>query len=355
MLAPTDTLLLWYRDHGRHDLPWNRTDSPYRIWLAEIMLQQTQVATVLDYYDRFTAQFPQLVTLAKADEGAVLALWSGLGYYRRARNLHHSAQIVQQRYGGELPHRYSALVALPGIGRSTAGAILAQAWGERYPILDGNVKRFLCRYHAIRHWPGESKIERQLWQLAEEYLPLAGQPMRHYTRALMDFGATLCRRTQPRCCDCPLQSQCQGYRQGLSAELPLPKPKPRKVREQRRQQLLLIIDARGRILLQQRPPTGVWASLWSLPQWSGSLEQLSHYLVDSFGVACDGAQPLPIVKHQLTHFDWWLEPLRLRVKGEAQPKLADSPFDYRWVHFDEIGRFGVPAPVKRLLQEATAP
>src|SRR5690554_3909603 len=256
-----DRLLEWFDANGRHDLPWQHPRTPYRVWLSEIMLQQTQVQVAAPYFERFVAALPDLPSLARAPLDDVLALWSGLGYYARARNLHSAAKACMERYDGDLPRDLAALMALPGIGRSTAGAILAQAWGDRHPILDGNVKRVLARVHAVEGWPGTSRVERQLWEHAQSHLPRTR--MADYVQAQMDLGATVCTRHAPACLLCPVSAQCQALAQGRVAELPT--PRPGKPLPQRETTVLLAWDDSGRVLLQRRPPAGIWASLWSLP------------------------------------------------------------------------------------------
>ena len=246
-------LLHWFDRHGRHQLPWQHPRTPYRVWLSEIMLQQTQVAVVVPYFQHFVAALPDLQALARAPQDQVLALWSGLGYYARARNLQAAALLCMERHAGELPRDLAALMALPGIGRSTAGAILSQAWGDPAPILDGNVKRVLCRAFGIEGWPGTPAVEKRLWAIAESLLPQAR--LADCTQAQMDFGATLCTRARPACAICPLQDACVARRDGRVAELP--HPKPGKPLPERSTHMLLIDDGEGRMLLQRRPPTGV--------------------------------------------------------------------------------------------------
>ena len=255
-------LLAWFDTSGRHDLPWQHPRTPYRVWLSEVMLQQTQVRTAMPYFERFVEAFPTLGDLAAATLDQVLAQWSGLGYYARARNLHSSARLCAERHDGELPRDYDALLALPGIGRSTAGAILAQAWGDRFAILDGNVKRVLTRYHGVAGWPNTPAIEKQLWALAHAHLP--HNRLADYTQAQMDFGATLCTRQNPACMLCVLNEDCVALRDGRVEELPT--SRPGKPLPERIALVLLVRNAAGDVLLQRRPPTGIWASLWSLPE-----------------------------------------------------------------------------------------
>ena len=254
MKATADTfasrLLAWFDQSGRHDLPWQHPRAPYRVWLAEIMLQQTQVKTATPYFERFVGVFPTLPDLARASLDEVLAQWSGLGYYARARNLHASARLCVEQHDGELPRDFDALIALPGIGRSTAGAILAQAWGDRFPILDGNVKRVLARYHGIEGWPGSPAVEKVMWALAASHLPQAR--LADYTQAQMDFGATLCTRANPACVLCPLQHGCAALASGRTASLPT--ARPGKTLPERSAVVLWAEDAQGRFHLRDCCP-----------------------------------------------------------------------------------------------------
>ncbi len=339
-------LLDWFDRDGRHDLPWQHPRTPYRVWLAEIMLQQTQVQTVIPYYARFLDALPTLPALAAADSDQVHALWAGLGYYARARNLHKAAQVCVQQHGGELPQDFEALSALPGIGRSTAGAILAQAHGLRYAILDGNVKRTLCRYHGIGGWPGSSPIEKQLWLIAEAELPEAR--LADYTQAIMDFGATLCTRHDPACVLCPLQDSCVARREGLVDQLP--ETKPGKPLPERRTLMLLLRDARGHVLLARRPDSGVWSGLWSLPE-AADHDQARAYVSAHPGVDFDAAQALPLIEHTFSHYRLNIEPLSWRI-SEPGSALGDNA-TLRWQPFDRLGELGLPAPVKKLLGSLT--
>jgi A/G-specific adenine glycosylase len=345
-----DRLLRWFDQHGRKDLPWQQggPDGPrdaYRVWLSEVMLQQTQVATVIPYFHRFVEALPTLGDLAAADEDTVLALWSGLGYYRRARFLHQTAQRCAEIHGGELPRDFEALRALPGIGRSTAGAILAQAHGLRLPILDGNVKRVLARYHGIHGDTGRSAVEKTLWQLAESHTP--ADRVADYTQAIMDLGATVCVRSQPRCVDCPLQGDCVAHRDGLTAQLPTATPGKRL--PTRSTLMLILRDRRGRILLERRGPQGVWSGLWSLPEATDP--DAAWRLVEQFARVGD-AQTLPPFTHVFSHYKLAVEPL-LFDRASAHPGVADQPLQ-RWCDRDEYAALGLPAPVRVLIQSLQA-
>jgi A/G-specific adenine glycosylase len=340
------TLLAWYDRFGRHDLPWQRERTPYFVWVSEVMLQQTQVATVIPYFERFVARFPSLAALARAPLDDVLALWSGLGYYARARNLHRAARIAVERFGGKLPEDLDALVSLPGIGRSTAGAILALSRGARHPILDGNVKRVLARYPAIEGWPGASAVERELWMRAEEHTPF--DRVGDYTQAIMDLGATLCTRARPACTVCPIADACRACRLGIQARLPA--PRPRRERPRRTAVVLVVEDEQGRVLLERRPAEGVWGGLFSLPEL-GAGEGASEWSQRRLGASAAAQQRLPTIAHAFTHFDLDLEPMRLDLASPARA-LMDSP-DWLWynpVSPESQAKVGIAAPIRTLLQ-----
>jgi A/G-specific adenine glycosylase len=333
-------LLAWFDRHGRHDLPWQHPRDAYRVWLSEIMLQQTQVATVIPYFQRFVTQLPTLGDLAAADEDVVLALWSGLGYYRRARFLHRTAQLCVERHDGQLPRDFDALAALPGIGRSTAGAILAQAYGLRFPILDGNVKRVLTRYHGIVGHPGERDVEKQLWLRADEHTPT--ERTADYTQAIMDLGATVCVRTRPLCGACPMREACVAHRDHLTAQLPTPKPS--KVIPTRSTIMLILRDAKNRILLQRRGAQGVWAGLWSLPEAD---DTDGAWREAQARARIDDAQLLTPFVHVFSHYRLQIQPL---LFDGAAPKqaIADNG-DLRWCTGADLPSLGLPAPVRSLL------
>lgn len=341
-------LLDWFEPHGRHDLPWQHPRSAYRVWLSEIMLQQTQVQTVIAYFERFTAALPDLPSLAAASHDEVMALWSGLGYYARARNLHATAKLCMERHGGALPADFDALLALPGIGRSTAGAILAQAHGLAFPILDGNVKRVLARWRGIDGWPGASAVERELWQFAESLLPNDRLP--DYTQALMDLGATVCTRTRPACPRCPLRQDCVARREGRVEQLPT--RKPAKILPRRECVVLLAFDESGRVLLQKRGGPGVWNGLWSLP------EAPDAYSLDAFiqrHLCTRGAaHVLPAFEHVFSHYRLTITPHR-HSAAQARLRVADNNGpELRWAAPAEWPDIGLPAPVRQLLQSQCA-
>ena len=337
-------VVAWQRTQGRHGLPWQRTRDPYRVWLSEVMLQQTQVATVLDYYPRFLQRFPDVQALAAAPLDDVLALWSGLGYYSRARNLHHCAQAVVERHGGTFPPGAAALATLPGIGRSTAAAIAAFCFGERAAILDGNVKRVLTRALGFADDLALAVHERALWARAEALLPARDVDV--YTQGLMDLGATVCLARRPRCEACPLQASCVARAEGRPEAYPV---KTRRLQRGRRRHGLLWLEQGARLWLVQRPPRGVWASLWTLPEGDSA---------DAWAALAAGwpgaGERLPAIEHALTHFDWTLEPLRWRLPARLAARRraaveAALPAG-RWVALDEALQMGLPAPVRKLLQ-----
>jgi len=340
-LAPfAERLLDWHARHGRHDLPWQQPREPYRVWLSEIMLQQTQVATVIPYFERFLERFPDVAALAAAPADEVLALWAGLGYYARARNLHHCAQAVVTEHGGEFPREIEALQALPGIGRSTAAAILSQAHGDRHAILDGNVRRVLSRHAAIEGWPGAPAQQKKLWALAETLLPQTR--LADYTQAIMDLGASLCSTRKPACAICPVNADCGARLQDRVAEIPA--AKPRRERPQRHTQVLLIENEAGALLLERRPPAGIWGGLWCPPlvDSDGDWREACR---ERYGLVAETAESLPALQHAFTHFDLELRPLRIRATPATQ---AAEPAERAWTKIDDPNK-GLPAPIRKLL------
>jgi A/G-specific adenine glycosylase len=339
-------VLHWHRDHGRHHLPWQGTRDPYRVWLSEVMLQQTQVSTVLTYYARFLERFPTVQHLAAAPQDDVLALWSGLGYYSRARNLHAAAQAVVKLHGGQFPSSAKLLQTLPGIGRSTAAAIAAFCFGERAAILDGNVKRVLARALAFDGDLASAPQTKRLWLLAESLLPAEG--IESYTQGLMDLGAGVCLTRSPHCLLCPLADVCQARALGRPEAYPV---KTRKLRRSARSNTWLQLTWKDQVWLVQRPQQGVWAGLWSLPEFE-SPDDARSALSTLPGQAETG---LPIV-HSLTHFDWTLQPLHwplpVRLPRRVNELLAKRWPTGRWVGADEALTLGIPAPLRRLLAAA---
>lgn len=335
-------LLAWFDEHGRKDLPWQQNISPYRVWVSEIMLQQTQVASVIGYFQRFTARFPTVRSLAEAELDEVLQHWSGLGYYARARNLHKTAQLIAANHG-QFPQTVEDLNALPGIGRSTAGAILSIACGQSQPILDGNVKRVLARFHGVQGWPGDGKVSSRLWEISSRYTP--AQRSGDYTQAMMDLGATLCTRGKPRCEACPVTDGCQAYK--LDAVSQLPTPKPRKTLPVKQLFLLVLQDRQKRILLQKRPPAGIWGGLWSLPEFA-DLQQLEDWcLLHNYQLAELNTKASQ--RHSFSHYHLDYTHLHASLQNPINCVMeADSAV---WYKAREINSLGLPAPIKRLLQQ----
>ncbi|MCK9201575.1 MAG: A/G-specific adenine glycosylase [Gallionella sp.] len=366
-------LIRWQRKHGRHDLPWQGQDA-YRVWLSEIMLQQTQVATVIPYYQRFVASFPTVAALAAATEDEVLAHWSGLGYYARGRNLHKAARIVVEKFNGEFPRKLEDLLELPGIGRSTAAAICALAYHERRAILDGNVKRVLARWCGIEGWAGNKKVEEQLWQQAESLLPReknavipaqagiqsidqTGLPLSRerrpedsssasniatYTQSLMDIGATVCTRGKPKCSECPVNADCVALNSNRIAELPAPRPK--KAVPERHATFLLLMHGSD-ILLEKRPGSGIWGGLWCPPQIDDGQGVAEDYLQRN-DIAVSERIDLPEFAHTFTHFKLHITPVLLRVA--RKPMRVQQPGSL-WIDVGEALRGAIPTPVRSLL------
>jgi A/G-specific adenine glycosylase len=337
--------LRWYDQYGRHDLPWQQQRSPYRVWIAEVMLQQTQVTTVIPYYLRFMEAFPGLSSLAAAPLERVLEQWSGLGYYSRARNLHKAARIIVSDHDGEFPDNFHLAVALPGIGQSTAGAILAQALQQRHAILDGNVKRVLCRYHAVDGWPGKAAVQNQLWRYAEQHTP--HHRIDDYTQAMMDLGATLCTRASPQCVQCPLQTDCAAHKLDQVKRYPTPGPKKRlPIRTAR---LLILTDAAtGRIMLEKRPPHGIWGGLWSLPEahLEESIERLCQQRWDMRVLE---NQDCGVFRHSFSHYHLDITPCRVQVQPNAATVKEQG--EVTWCTLQDATRRALAAPVARIIKQ----
>ena len=330
-------LLAWWDIHGRKDLPWQHPRSAYRVWVSEIMLQQTQVATVIPYFERWMADFPDLPSLAEASLDEVLAHWSGLGYYARARNLHKTAVLCTKQYGGDLPQSAEALTALPGIGQSTANAIVSQSTDQPAAVLDGNVRRVLARHAAIEGWTGKTAIQKQLWQEADSRLP--EKRGADYTQAVMDLGATLCTRTKPDCEVCPVSSDCQAYAQGRVADLHSAKPKTRV--SDRTLQMLILQDQTGRVLLEKRPPAGIWGGLWCLPE----TETIAS-AEETYGLTFSITRPLPPVEHRLSHIRMTINPMLATTTDARQVKCTPQT---GWFDHKQQKQLGLPKPVTDLL------
>ena len=337
-------LLAWFEQHGRHDLPWQRDRTPYRVWVAEIMLQQTQVATVVPYFERFMTRFPDLATLAAATADEVLHHWSGLGYYARARNLRRAAQIVCAEHGGQLPHTRDALLGLPGIGRSTTGAILALAHDERHAILDGNVKRVLARWFGVAEPPGAALTAR-LWELSEAVTPATRAA--DFTQAIMDLGATLCTRAQPACGRCPVAAGCIARRSGRQQTLP--GPRPRKVRP-RRNVCWLVVRRGAAVLLEQRAPAGLWGGLWGFPEFATRAEAAGFAARVLARSASDALtlRPRSRIRHQFTHFELDIRPFVVDC-DTAQPAAIMEGDRWTWYNSRAPRALGLAAPVASLI------
>lgn len=334
-------LLNWFDHHGRRDLPWQQPRTPYRVWLSEIMLQQTRVETVIPYFERFVRVFPDIATLARATLDEVLHLWAGLGYYARARNLHRTATILCARHGGELPDSLDALTALPGIGRSTAGAILAMAWQRRAPILDGNVRRVLARHRAIPGWPGDSAVAHRLWALADDLTPT--HRVADYTQAIMDLGATLCTRSRPACERCPLASDCLARQRDSVARYPT--SRPARSQPVRHRLWLVLRSDDGQVLLERRPPSGLWGGLWTFPECS--LDTDLETLCEELGCTIADRRPGPTGTHVFTHFRLDYQVLEIDVR--PLPVVGENT-SRRWIDPAAPGTLGLPAPVQQQLQ-----
>ena len=340
----SDQLLAWFEQHGRHDLPWQHSRTPYRVWVSEIMLQQTQVATVIPYYERFMESFPDIKVLAAAKQDDVLHHWTGLGYYARARNLHKAAKIIVEQYQGSFPVTIDEIILLPGIGRSTAGAILSLACKQRYPILDGNVKRVLTRYHAISGWPGKKQVESVLWRYAEQHTP--NKDFDKYTQAIMDLGATICTRRNPDCANCPQTATCIARQQNSQHDFP--ESKPRSKLPQRETIFAIIENDNGEVLLEQRPPSGIWGGLWCFPELAKD-ELSDDHMRKSYGYSVKEKTEYQKVKHTFSHFHLMIRPVHLKIKARIN-KVNDSG-QKAWIKPGSPLELGFPAPVISMLKD----
>lgn len=344
-----EQVLTWFGAHGRKDLPWQQNPTPYRVWISEIMLQQTQVQTVIPYFARFMDRFPQADKLASAPLDEVLHLWTGLGYYARARNLHKTAAIIVDDHGSEFPRDVDSLESLPGIGRSTAGAIAALAMDIRAPILDGNVKRVLTRYFAVPGWPEQSANKKQLWQLADRLTP--GKHIASYTQAMMDLGATVCTRSKPLCGHCPLSSNCQAQLSGMVDQYPGKKPK--KAKPSKSVFMYVVQNGNGDVLLEKRPANGIWGSLYSFPEVEKDSEGVQES-VPNFEIELqEPVRELPRIRHSFTHYDLNITPLQSRYQGQASP-IADRKH-FIWYPLDGSLEVGLAAPVKKIISQLDRP
>lgn len=364
-LVFSSIILDWFDQHGRKNLPWQKNINPYRVWLSEIMLQQTQVKTVIPYFERFVERFPCVEQLANATEDDVLTLWSGLGYYARARNLHKTAKVIQQKFNAQFPLDLIALQELPGIGRSTAGAILAIAGGQKATILDGNVKRVLTRFHAIATWPGDAKTQQKLWEIAEQHTPT--RRVADYTQAMMDLGATVCGKS-PDCAVCPLKTECLAYQTNSTALYPARKPKKQL---SCRKTVMIILQQGDEVLLKKRPSVGIWGGLWSFPEYDVSLlelkksnslfassspallsrgegSQFAEKVSQEFGCKIKDFMLLPLFRHSFSHFHLDITPLVVSVKQRHVFVMESN--QYMWYNLNDVAP-AVPAPVKKILVE----
>ncbi|MEE9350707.1 MAG: A/G-specific adenine glycosylase [Thiotrichaceae bacterium] len=338
-----ENVLTWFDQHGRKDLPWQQDSTTYSTWVSEIMLQQTQVVTVIPYYQKFMLAFPDVITLANADQDSVLKHWAGLGYYSRARNLHAAAQQVRDEFNGVVPNDLDSLISLSGIGRSTAGAILSLAYDQVQPILDGNVKRVLARFHAVSGWTGKASVAKELWLLAEKHLP--SKRNADYTQAMMDLGATLCTRSKPTCLICPLHKECKAHRQGNPTDYPT--PKPRKVVPDKYATMLLLMNDDSQVMLEKRPSPGIWGGLWSLPQFD-DLQSAETWYEKVYGETFNPVKTLDEFTHTFSHFRLHIQPIK--VKHTTLVTGVMEANDILWYNSGTDFSGGLPAPIKKLFK-----
>ena len=340
----SEQVLSWFDRHGRKDLPWQQQVTPYRVWVSEIMLQQTQVQTVIPYYQYFMQSFPDLQALANASQDQVLHHWSGLGYYARARNMHKAAQQICDEFAGNFPEDIETVMQLPGVGRSTAGAILSLACDQRHAILDGNVKRVLARYYAVEGWPGKTVVLKQLWSLSEAATP--GTRVAAYNQAMMDLGATLCRRSKPDCTACPLRLSCAARRQQRQKDFPF--SRPRRDIPVREVHMLMLLNPDREVYLEQRPASGIWGGLWSFPEF-GTRDELTHWC-DKRTIASDAQlQIWPVVRHTFSHFHLDISPCYIRMKNPMLSVMEAG--NALWYNTQHPEALGFAAPVTRLLAQ----
>ena len=339
-------LLEWFDANGRRDLPWQVDPTPYRVWVSEIMLQQTQVGTAIPYYLRFMERFPEVGVLAEARLDEVLHLWSGLGYYARARNLHRAARAISRERGGRFPESLEDVMRLPGVGRSTAGAILALSRGQRHPILDGNVKRVLARCFGVMGYPGEPAVERALWSVADACTP--GTRVAEYTQGIMDLGATVCSRARPACLLCPVATDCVARSRGIQSDLPAPRPRAR--RPKRDAWVVVAMRGEHKVLLERRPPSGIWGGLWGLPEFP-TREHADQWCREHLSA---GASPVrgETVRHAFSHFDFEMRPMVVHCMGRSINLRDDDR--YRWYDVREPMKVGLPKPIATLIARTQA-
>ncbi|MCK4841945.1 MAG: A/G-specific adenine glycosylase [Methylococcales bacterium] len=334
-------ILNWFDLNGRKDLPWQQQITPYKTWLSEVMLQQTQVVTVIPYFNKFLLQFPDVEALASAPIDSVLQRWAGLGYYARARNLHKTACIISAN-GGSFPNNLESLMQLPGIGRSTAGAILSIAFNNSHPILDGNVRRVLARHQAISGWTGQTKISNQLWQISSHYTPI--KRCADYTQAMMDLGATLCTRSKPKCEQCPINLSCLAKIEDRVSEFPTPKPK--KTIPIKQILFLILQNEQSLYLLEKRPPTGIWGGLWSFPEFN-SLAEIKAWCLEK-KLPIFSIQQLAEQRHTFSHYHLDYTPFIVKTQNPINNVMEAN--QSVWYKSEQINTLGLPAPIKQLLQ-----
>ncbi len=337
-------VLNWFDQHGRKHLPWQQNITPYKVWISEIMLQQTQVTTVIPYFERFMENFPDVQSLAAASEDEVLHHWSGLGYYSRARNLHKAANMVCTTFAGEFPKSVRGLMELPGIGRSTAGAIASISMGIRAPILDGNVKRVLTRYRAITGWPGQTAVANQLWEIAEQYTP--EERVADYTQVMMDLGAMICTRSKPSCSLCPLNTSCLAHAAGEESRFP--ESKPKKDKPERSVRMLMIVNQFGEVLLEKRPPTGIWGGLWSFPE-IGMEDNLSETTQAKTGFDLEQFEEWQVFRHTFSHYHLDITPVKTFTS--SHPHQIQDGEHWHWFQPDKPTELGLAAPVTKLINK----
>ncbi|WP_394211579.1 A/G-specific adenine glycosylase [Enterovibrio calviensis] len=346
----SDAILTWYDKYGRKTLPWQQEKTPYKVWLSEIMLQQTQVATVIPYFERFMARFPSVTDLADAELDEVLHLWTGLGYYARARNLHKAAQQIAQTYQGEFPTHIDEVLALPGIGRSTAGAVLSLSLGQHHPILDGNVKRTLSRHFAVEGWPGKKPVENRLWILAEENTPAEG--VQRYNQAMMDMGAMICTRSKPKCEICPVNYSCEANSLGRQTDFPGKKPK-KTIPE--KETCFVLFQYEDQVWLEQRPPTGLWGGLWCLPETQES--DAPHFIQGKLpSNEFDKPEQLTAFRHTFSHFHLDIVPFRVKLHSKPENIGENGIMEGKgglWYNLSQPAKVGLAAPVQKLLESLT--
>ena len=345
MQSFSQQVLKWFDQHGRKNLPWQRDISPYRVWVSEIMLQQTQVKTVIPYFERFMQSFPSVQALAEAELDTVLKHWSGLGYYARARNMHKSARQICEKFNGKFPETMQEIVSLAGIGRSTGAAILSISKGQNQAILDGNVKRVLARVFAIEGWPGKAAVEKKLWGIADSLLPDSRNAA--YTQAMMDLGATICTRTKPDCCHCPLQKDCQAHQQGNYTDYPGKKPK--KSLPEKHTVMLLLLNNAGEVFMQKRPPAGIWGGLWCFPQFETEALAM-QYLLENYQYEHNSIRSFATLSHTFSHFRLHIQVLSITIQTPLMVSVMEAS-ESLWYNSQTEFNGGLATPVQTLLNK----